>query len=173
MEILGYIVVSLIPSLALVYFFKLHLDKQNEKDINRLSIELKKERQNAIFPSKLEAYQRVILLLERINPQSLIMRLHQPGLAAKQFQSSLLASIREEFDHNIAQQLFISTQAWDLVKKSKEETIKIINIAGREMKEDATANELSNKIFEIVAELEELPTEIAVKILKEEFKKQF
>ena len=57
------------------------------------------------------------------------MRLHKPNTTAKSLQTTLLKAIREEYDHNVAEQLFISPEAWGMVKKSKEESIKIINIA--------------------------------------------
>ena len=55
-----------------------------------------------------------------------------------------------------------------MVKKSKEETIKIINLAGRQMDATSMALDLAGKIFEIAAEVGTLPTEITVDILKQE-----
>jgi hypothetical protein len=60
-----------------------------------------------------------------------------------------------------------------MVKKSKEETIKIINIAAKQMEPDASATDLSSKIFEIISEIDELPTEITIKLLKEELQRMF
>ena len=173
MEILAYIIVALIPAAAVCVVVYLFLKKQGEKEINALSLQIKKERQKYFLEPRADAYQRVTLLLERINPQSMVMRLFNPKLSAAEFQRQLLENIRKEFEHNVAQQIFISINAWELVKKSKEETVKIINIAGRQMDEKATATDLSNKIFEVVAEVGELPSEIAVKVMKEEFQKLF
>ena len=136
-------------------------------------MQLKKERQEFFLPNRVEAYQRSILLLERIHPNSMLMRLSNPGLPSAAFQVKLLSSIREEYEHNIAQQMYISTQAWDMVKKSKEETIKIINIAGQQMTATSNGMDLAGKIFEIVAEVGTLPTEIAVENLKKELQKLF
>ncbi len=173
MELLVYIIVALIPAAAVTIVVYLFLKKSKEREIGMLTMQMKKERQKYFLEPRAEAYQRVILLLERINPQNMVMRMYDPKLKAADFQRNLLENIRKEFDHNVAQQLFIGTQAWELVKKSKEETIKIINIAGQQMKEDDDATAMSNKLFEIVAEVGELPSEIAVKVLKEEFQKLF
>ncbi len=173
MEILAQSVIALIPAaaaVAIVYFF---LKKSGEKEMSQLRGELKKERQQFFLEPRMEAFQRVVLLMERINPHSLVMRTHQPQLSAKELQGKLLQTIRQEFDHNVVQQLYISPQAWKMVKKSKEETVKIVNIAADQLEEKATATDLSNKIFTIVAEIDELPTEITIRLLKEEFQQLF
>lgn len=173
MEFIIYIIVALIPSAAITIVVYLFLKKSKEREISMLTMQMKKERQKYFLEPRADAYQRVILLLERINPQNLVMRIYDPKLKATDFQRSLLENIRKEFDHNVAQQLFVGVQSWELVKKSKEETIKIINIAGKQMSESDDATAMSNKIFEIVAEVGELPSEIAVKVLKGEFQKLF
>ena len=101
------------------------------------------------------------------------MRLQNPGLPARALQAEFLQAIRDEYDHNVAQQLFVSIQGWQMVKNSKEETVKIINLAGNQMSAAATGMDLSAKIFEIVAEIGELPTEITVDYLKRELQELF
>jgi hypothetical protein len=130
MEILAQIALIVLPAGAVLFTVVLFLRKQSEKDLRNMQIELKKERQSFFLPNRVEAYQRAVLLMERISPNSLVMRLHNPGLPAKMMQAELLKAIREEYDHNVAQQIFISPKAWEMVRNSKEETIKIINIAG-------------------------------------------
>lgn len=173
MEFLVYIIVALIPASAVVIVVYLFLKKQGENEISKLSMQIKKERQSFFLEPRLDAYQRMILLLERTHPYSLVMRIHNPTHSAKHFQKELLESIRKEFDHNVAQQIFISPESWEMIKKSKEETINIINIAAKSMEEDADATALSSKIFEIVAEVGELPCDITIKFLKKEFQKLF
>ena len=156
--------------LGMAYVF---LKKNAEKEIAGLSIQLRKERQKHFLPMRVDAYQRAALLMERIHPGNLIMRLHNPGLPARAFQAELLKQIREEYDHNVSQQLFVSPQAWEMVKNSKEETIKIINIAGNQMSNIAMANDLATRIFELIAEIGKLPTEITVEFLRKELQEMF
>lgn len=156
--------------LLMAYFF---LKKQADKEVRHLQIEMKKERQTYFLPMRVDAYQRAVLLMERIHPGNLIMRLHNPGHPAKRMQSDLLQAIREEYDHNVSQQLFISPQAWEMVRNSKEETVKIINIAGNQMDAASTGTDLAGKIFEIIAEVGKLPTEITVDYLKRELQELF
>ena len=101
------------------------------------------------------------------------MRVHNPKLNAALFQAELVKSVRNEFEHNLAQQIFISTATWDIIRNSKDEVIKLIHMAGSQMNEKSTSKDLSEKIFEIVAQLEDFPTSIAVKIIKKEFQELF
>lgn len=173
METLFQIALIILPAGAVFATVYLFLKKQSEREIRHLQIELKKERQQYFLPNRVDAYQRAVLLMERISPNSLVMRLHNPGLPARMMQADLLKAIREEYDHNVAQQIFISPQAWEMVRNSKEETIKIINIAGGQMTATSMALDLSAKIFEITAEVGKLPTEITIEYLKKELQELF
>lgn len=173
MEVVLQIALIIFPAGAVLLTTIFFLRKETSKEIRSVQLEMKKQRQEFFLPSRLEAYQRAILLMERIHPNSLVMRLHNPGLPAKALQADFLKAIREEYDHNVAQQMFVSPQAWQMVKNSKEETVKIINLAGSQMLPTSTGMDLSGKIFEIVAEVGEMPTEITVEYLKKEFQELF
>lgn len=173
MDLTLHIALVVLPAGAVLVTVVLFLRKQSEREIRHLQFELEKERQAYFLPNRVDAYQRAILLMERISPSSLVMRLHNPGLPAKMMQAELLKAIREEYDHNVAQQLFISPQAWEMVRNSKEETSKIINIAGGQMDATSMGMDLSAKIFEIVAEVGKLPTEITIDYLKKELQELF
>lgn len=167
------IALLVIPAGAVLMTTIYFLRKESEKQVVSLQLELKKQRHEFFLPNRTDAYQRAVLFLERIHPSSLIMRLHNPGLPAKAFQAELLKTIREEYEHNVAQQLFISLQGWEMLKNAKEETIKIINIAGGQMEPTSMSMDLAAKIFELVGEIGELPSEIATKNLKAELQQLF
>ncbi len=169
MELLIQVALIILPAGAVLFTTYFFLKKQGENEVQNLQFDLKRERQNFFLPTRFESYQRTLLLMERIHPNSLVMRLHNPALPSNAFLSELLKAIREEYDHNVAQQLFISTEGWKMVKDSKEETIKILNLAGRQMPVSAMATDLAAKIFEIVGEVGTLPTEITIDYLKKEF----
>jgi hypothetical protein len=173
MDVVLQIALIIFPAGAVLLTAIFFLRRETSKELLNMQIELRKQRQEYFLPSRVEAYQRAILLMERIHPNSLVMRLHNPGLPAKALQTEFLKAIREEFDHNVAQQLFISPQAWQLVKNSKEETIKIINIAGGQMVATSTGMDLSAKVFEVVAEIGQLPSEVTVELLKKEIQELF
>ncbi len=152
---------------AMVYLF---LKRQHDNDVWRMQSQLKEQKQSFYLPSKLEAYQRLILLLERLHPAHLTLRVLQVQATAKMQQTVLLQTVRDEFEHNIAQQLFVSEQAWKALVQSKEEVIRVINMAASTLDANASATELSAKILEITAQLPQFPTEIGAAILREEFR---
>lgn len=173
MDVVLQLALIVLPAGAVFMTTVLFLRKQSEKEIRNLQLEMKKERQKYFLPNRVEAYQRSVLLMERISPNSLVMRLHNPGLPAKALQADLLKSIREEYDHNVAQQIFVSPQAWEMVRTSKEETVKIINLAGNQMGPTSMGLDMSAKIFEICAEVGKLPTDITIDYLKKELQELF
>jgi hypothetical protein len=173
MKLFVFLGILVVTSAALVYVVYLFLKKQGEKELIYLQGELKKQRQEYFLPTRLEAYQRAILLMERIHPNSLVMRLHNPGLPARALQMEFIKSIREEYDHNVAQQLFISPEGWQMIKNSKEDIIKLINAAGEQMSPTSNGLDLSSKIFEMLAQLKQLPSEVTVEFLKKEFQQLF
>ena len=131
------------------------------------------EEQKIILPLRLQAYERIVLYLERITPNNLIMRLNRPEMNAIQFQSLLIKTIREEFEYNLSQQLYISTTAWELVKNAKEETITMINQASSKVTETASSAELARVLFEQFLGKEKLPVDKALDEVKREIQKSF
>ena len=156
--------------LFIVVFF---LRKHQGVEQAILMTELKKQRQEFFLPNRVEAYQRAILFLERINPNSLVMRMQNSEMPASMFQAQLLKTIRDEYDHNVAQQLFISPLGWKLLQDAKEETIKLINISSGKIGGSTDSIMLSSAILASASEVGELPTNIAVEYLKKELQSLF
>jgi hypothetical protein len=173
MDVVLQIALIIFPAGGVLLTAIFFLRRETSKEVIQMQVELRRQRQEYFLPSRVEAYQRAVLLMERIHPNSLVMRLHNPGLPAKALQAEFLKAIREEYDHNVAQQLFVSPQGWQMVKNSKEETIKIINIAGNQMQPTSTGMDLSAKVFELVAEIGQLPSEITTEYLKKELQDLF
>ena len=176
-EIVFQIALIVIPAGAVlmttILFLRKNAEKEDKHSMRQLQSELKKQRQEFFLPNRVDAYQRAVLLMERIHPNSLIMRTINPGLPSAAYQAELLKSIRDEYDHNVAQQLFITPGLWEMVKNSKEETVKIVNIAGKQMQPTSMSTDLAAKIFELTAEIGELPSDITVKALKEDLQRLF
>lgn len=163
----------ILPSIAFMFVVILILKKQTSIAEMSNSISLKKERQQHFLPLRVDSYQRMILFMERISPNSLIMRTFNNEKPVKIFQTELLETIRQEYEHNVAQQLFISPKSWKLIRESKEEIVKIINLAASQVDENATSLDLSSKIFEITSQLKNIPTEITNEILINELQSLF
>ena len=111
--------------------------------------------------------------MERISPENLVLRVHKPGMSAKLLQDNLIITVKTEFEHNIAQQIYISSSTWEVVKKVKEDIIRAINIAGAQLPSDATGVAFGQKLFEVMSKLEKSPTHVAISIVKNEIRQLF
>jgi len=116
-----------------------------------LAATLKQENTKTAIGLKLQAYERIILFLERIHPRNSILRFNLQDANALQLQKELIGAIRQEFDHNITQQLYVSNETWNLVKSAKESVLAGINKTASGMTAEATATELAARLLETEA----------------------
>ncbi|GIM60442.1 hypothetical protein CAPN008_04920 [Capnocytophaga canis] len=107
------------------YFFYLHVKNEEKR---RLFL-LQKENQKISLPLRLQAYERMTLFLERISPQQLLLRIPARNLPKKEYETLLVHSIDEEFEHNLAQQIYLSENLWNIIRAAKMATIQIIRKA--------------------------------------------
>ncbi len=163
-EILKY----LLPAIVLYFTARLIVQAylQNE-DKKRADIKNSNSGQTTL-PLRLQAYERLTLLLERISPAQAINRALQPFITAYQLQLSLVQNIREEFEHNVAQQIYISPSGWAMIKSAKEEIIHFINSSASEIDAGAAAGELAKILLEKWGRLDQNPVQIAIDQLKAE-----
>lgn len=177
-DVLLYFVPAVIVMVGMFMLMKKFLDNQYviikkflERDLQLKVVEDRNTRHRESLPLKLQAFERLILFLERISPNSLLVRVHRGGMSASQLQSELVSTIRAEFEHNLSQQIYVSEQAWEEVKDGKEEMIRIINNAFGHAGSNATGIQMSSQIFEQVLKMENVPTQKAVDFIKSEARK--
>lgn len=179
MEFTIEILKMLVPTIAVVLVMYLILKSHQQKELKILSLILQEKKQVAspqeairnnsiVLPSKLKAYEAMALFMEKIEPSSIVMRIHKPGMSAKLLHADILRGIREEFESNVSQQIYISGNAWELIKQAKEETVKIINISFQKMEEDSTGIDLSREIFETMMKAGQSPSGIALNYIHKE-----
>ena len=180
MELPLQILLLLFPSLIVLfvtYFMnKNYVDvmKKYFAEENKLrKEEIKAINQNVTGPLRIQAYERMVLFLERISPDSLVLRLHQPDINAAMLHGEIIRAIRAEMEHNLSQQVYLSIGAWQMIKTAKDETAKLINITARSMPSHATGLQLGEAIIENASKLKRLPTEVATEYLKKEFTENF
>lgn len=99
---------------------------------------------------RLQAYERLVLLAERVALPNLISRLNQPGISAVEMKIILTENIKHEFEYNSTQQLYVSPVSWDSVRNLKEQNIMIINQVAATLPPTASAADLNKKILEVV-----------------------
>ncbi|MCQ2286892.1 MAG: hypothetical protein MJZ76_08475 [Bacteroidales bacterium] len=171
MNILLDILLVLIPSAAvfLTAFFSIKFFLQNEQ--KKKLLELRQNSRSIIAPIRLQAYERMALLLERIDLNRMVVKLNNPELTAGQLQVLLISSIRSEFEHNLSQQIYFSVDLWNQIKAAEETTIKIINVAAAQLPADAMSMDLAKAILTQVATT--VPTSQAMQALKKEIQEVF
>ena len=168
-DTLKIIIPALLVFLTAYFVLKQFLDNES----NKRAMEIRRDNNKTAMPLRLQAYERMTLFLERLNPNNMIVRAHRSGMTARDLQSALLGEIRAEYEHNLTQQLYVSKRAWDVVRSVKEETINMINNATMGLPAQATGMDLSRVILEHLAKQEQNPFDIAVAIMKSEIQKLF
>ena len=168
LEILKYTLPSVVVFFTAYYLLK----QQNAKEIAVLSIEEEKEtrqkNQEVLLPIRLQAHERLIMFLERIHPHQLIIRLSSPSLNAFKLQTILIKTIRDEFEHNLSQQLYVSNDSWTKLIRAKEECIKQVNVAAAKLSSDANASELGGLVIQNFSSLNPDPIHQAIQQMKKE-----
>lgn len=144
----------------------------NKQDENKKQ-EKNGRNQETLIPLRLQAFERMTLFLERISPNSLLLRLYERAIQVNDFQEILLKEIREEYNHNIAQQIYISSETWDEIKAAMNEMLTLVNQSASELKPDDAAIMLSKRIFNKVVNDEIDPTRKALLMLKAEVRELF
>lgn len=101
-------------------------------------------------PLQLQAYERLVMLSERIALPNLISRVNQPGLSAKEMQVVLLESIKQEYEYNLTQQIYVSPVAWEAVKNLKEQTMLVVNQVAGALPPETTGHDLNKILLEVM-----------------------
>ncbi|UAB81031.1 hypothetical protein INR76_13120 [Marixanthomonas sp. SCSIO 43207] len=132
----AYLLPAIVVGIIAYYFFKGHT--ANEEGRRRFLIQ--KEAQNKVLPTRLQAYERLTLLLERIDPNKLLIRVKPTSSEIEKYEELLIKNIEQEFDHNVTQQIYVSVECWNLIQTAKNATIHIIRqVAMHEQKNTADA----------------------------------
>jgi hypothetical protein len=149
---------------ALIVFFTAWVILRNmiKDDQNKRRQELILQNSRTVTPIKLQAYERIVLFLERISFESLIVRVSTSEMTALQLHSGLLSSIRSEFEHNLSQQIYMSQQAWEVVRNARSNMIKIINSEAEKMPPNSSGMDFSRRLLEKIVEMEKEPTRVAI-----------
>ncbi len=160
------LLISLIPAILITfiafYFFKLHTDNEER----RRRFLLHKENQKQALPLRLQAYERIVLFLERISPGQLLTRMSPLGDDKKAYEILLTHTIDQEFEHNLTQQIYVSDECWNAVKTAKNTTIALIRktILKQEVE---TAEKMREVILTEIIE-NGAPSDTALAFIKEE-----
>ncbi|WP_378172681.1 hypothetical protein [Aquimarina sp. SS2-1] len=165
------LLISLIPSLFItllaLYYFKTHTDNEEK----RRRFLLHKEHQKQSLPLRLQAYERMALFLERISPGKLLLRTPPLSDDKKSYESLLVNTIEQEFDHNLTQQIYISDECWNIVKAAKNGTIALIRKTVQ--KEEVDSADKMREIMLMTTVEKGAPSDTALAAIKSEVEDLF
>ncbi len=162
-----------IPAALVLYLAYLLVRSFLQKQLDEIAFSVRQKNQEIVVPIRLQAYERIVLLLERITPSNLISRLSSPDYTAEEFQQILIHEIRNEFNHNLSQQVYMSDSAWTYVTTAVEQTISIVNSSTNALEKDAKGFDLARAIIENSAGEEMDTPKQAIKYIKEEIQDVF
>ena len=162
-----------LPAALVLYLAYLLVRSFLQKQLDEIAFSARQKNQEIVVPIRLQAYERIVLLLERITPANLISRLSSSDYTAEEFQQILIHEIRNEFNHNLSQQVYMSDSAWTYVSTAVEQTISLINSSTNQLEKGAKGFDLARTILENGAGQEMDTPQQAIRYIKEEIQDVF
>ncbi len=162
LSFVAYLLPAIVVGIIAYFFFKGHT--ANEEGRRRYLVQ--KEAQKQILPLRLQAYERITLFLERIDPNKLLVRVKPFSDAKDDYENLLIKNIEQEFDHNLTQQIYISPECWNLVNAAKNATIHIIRQGSMHQK-DGNVDKMREWLLQQFME-EVTPSQKALAYVKKE-----
>ena len=131
---------------------KRYFDNQQKERLLQMKIDERRETLKVVTPIRLQAYERMALFLERISPDSLVLRCWQPGMDLKLLQGVMTKNIRDEWEHNLSQQVYLSTELWACIREAKDEMINLINSSAVSLTDTTDPTRLAATVFASAAD---------------------
>lgn len=173
-EVILEILKILLPALIVLITAYLMLSQTLGTYLKMQRVELGFKNREQALPVRLQAFERLVLYLERISPQRAIPRLRQEGMSAPELHMLLISSIRMEYEHNITQQLYVSPDTWFMVRTATEEVISIINQVAASIPPESSSLDFSRVLLASIMESTDgSPIDIALENLKVEAREMF
>lgn len=163
----------LIPAALVLYAMYLTVKAFLNKELEKTMLEIRGKSIETVLPSRLQAYERMCLFLDRITPNNLIIRLNNGEFTAQEFHQILLNEIREEYNHNASQQVYMSDEVWNAIKNAKEDLVMTVNGAASKVAKGGTSIDLAKQIIEDGLKKEKDLIEHALTVTKDEIRQTF
>ncbi|NER16343.1 DUF7935 family protein [Spongiivirga citrea] len=162
LEVIKYTVPTIVTGMIAYYFFRLHTKNED----GRRRFLLKKDLQVNALPQRLQAYERMTLFLERIVPSKLLIRVKPNGEDKLAYEALLVNNIETEFEHNLAQQIYMTNECWGVINSAKNATIRLIRTTNMSAKVE-NADKLREAILSEMLD-KQAPSATALSFIKEE-----
>jgi hypothetical protein len=120
---------------------------------------IKKENsRQATFPMRMQAYERLAILMERLTPEELLLRYNKQASTVEELQIMLLSAVRSEYEHNAAQQIYVSPALWEMISNARHTLLTLINQSAVDLAPDAPSYQLAKRIIDHTTALSSPPT---------------
>jgi hypothetical protein len=168
MEILADLIKIVLPAALVLLGIYISIEALLRRQMEKTVLELRSRNTETILPVRLQAYERMALFLERISPQNLIIRVNQPNMTSGELHAVLIREIREEYGHNLSQQIYMGQAVWTLIRNAMEDMVSVANTCAQETDPQSPSIELARRIFEHMMKLGNDPIQNAMSDLKNE-----
>ena len=170
------ILVAVLATLALaggIFYLlaKRYFDHQQKQQLLQMQLDGRRETLKVVTPIRLQAYERMALFLERISPNSLVLRCYQPGMDLRLLQGVMTKNIRDEWEHNLSQQVYLSEELWARIREAKDEMVNLVNSAAVSLADTSDPTRLAATIFASAAD--HTPVDGALEAMHQELKELF
>ena len=162
-----------IPAALMLLLTYLLLSNFVDNEEKRRQFYLRKDLNKKSLPMRFQAFERLTVFLERITPNHLVLRVKPGNMPLGAYRKILVDTIRQEYDYNVSQQVYISDKSWNSIVSAKSQVVSMINKVSSEMDENATAVDLSRKLIELEMTEDIFPTKAAILLLKHEAARNF
>lgn len=170
MDLLGDILKMLLPAALVLVGIYITVRTLIVKQLERDLLNLRNVSEQTTLPLRLQAYERLSMFLERINPTSLIVRVNNPEFNVLELKIQLLNTIGEELNYNLSQQIYISEELWAMIKASKDNVLTLIEAAADNLEPQAPSMLLIENIFGIMVQSGQDPTAPGLSAIRAEAK---
>lgn len=167
------IVKQALPALLCILAAVLVFSAMQRRQLTEARHEMRLKAFSTIMPLRIGAYERAVLFLHRIQPDNLMLRVDPNNKSAKLFKQQLLDEIRNEYDHNSVQQLYVSDAAWSRLLYARDQTASIIQGADEGMGDRATGLEFAKRVLAELNQRTEKPVDEAIQTLKKDIARLF
>jgi hypothetical protein len=150
--------------LFVYYMLKSFFDQFEKQRKQEIRVKFSEE----TLPLRLQAYERLVLFLERIKPESLVLRTAQAGMTTAGLQRAMSENIREEFEHNLSQQIYVTAEAWAMVVAARQSMMQLISSMADDIQPDAPYMEYATELLSEFAQSDDDPIRTAIQFIQQE-----
>ena len=135
---------------------------------SREVLHYKQKQMDKLMPIKLQAYERLAMFCERISIDTLSYRLSSGSTEAKHLSNAMMIAIQQEYEHNLSQQVYVSSKLWEIITIVKNQMQEIISDASKDPSIGTSPAALVAKAYEIQNSMGGSPLAKAKRAIKEE-----